>query len=386
MKDFYKKTNKPKTFFAAGLPLRTTAFGQDVLKTHLDWMEYFYARWKRRTGNFLLSEQGDIGGNPVRVEAVPPRFRAASNVQVRGSDSYLPPLWYRNYFFETDREGSVRINGMRCDQNIGMNLKAWGIMSLPDSDGDEHALLVLGTPGGRDSTCLCLFGLSNGDITECRQVIPLGTSLEPLGKLVCFGRHVFIVHNGRLVYFYYSPEMEQLEQVPIGKGPEDMRLKGVVGDVVADGVGNVFWIAGNEVYGFRIGSPSRVTCVGKAMSFETVRLLCTGFFLFVYRREADGKSLCCEAYRTDQGNPVRLNMQFAPGFNMVVGIRDFAVWYLKIPREGTIVPCANNGSERAEEMIQIAGSSVAFCLFGSVIPNARYAGYDEQRNIVVLQR
>ncbi len=368
------------------MQLRSTAYGEEVLGKYLSWLKFFYLSWRRKDTHFLLSAQGDPGANPVRAEGVPPLVRAVPARSVEW-DSHLPPLWYRTWFFETDRVGNLKINGERSPVNIGMDLKAWALMALPEADGGTEALFVIGTPGGKGDAQLSMYGFHEGKLGPCLQSIPLGATFEAFSKLVCLGRHVFAVHGGRLFYFYLSPFTERLEEVCIGEGARDDRVNGVSGTVTADGYGNVFWISRNEVYGMRIGAPSRLVTVGFSINLETVKLVCSDRFLFVYRREKGAfGSLLCEAYRTDCPQPERLEMHFTSGWNSILGVRDVALWYLKTQDgRGTVALCSNEGHERQVSEVETVRAFNWFCLFGNVIAGARYAGYDEHRNIVYIK-
>ena len=80
-------------------------------------------------------------------------------------------------------------------------------------------------------------------------------------KRICFGKHIFVVHNSKLSYYYCNVEKEQLEEVPIGTdgaNSEKAWCMGVSGNIALDRAGGVFWLSERDVYGIRIGSPANL--------------------------------------------------------------------------------------------------------------------------------
>ena len=77
-------------------------------------------------------------------------------------------------------------------------------------------------------------------------------------------------------------------------------------------------------------------------------------------------------------------MRFGPGDNLVLGARGSMLTYVKL-HEGDFSLCENSGEER-KTFLGSGGPAAAFCLFGALIADARYAYFNEARNIVILKR
>jgi hypothetical protein len=217
------------------------------------WQSYFFSEYRADNNNFVISKQRNIRGDEYAIggslfEKTKPKTSSRWGVLSIGGVNY-----------EIAKGGFVMVNGSRSDLNVGSEIKAWAIVSIPISSGCINAFAVISKPVGSDAMCLALYEINKTSPTsKMIASVELEHTMNLDSGLICFGSHIFIVHNSKLSYYYYNIDKERLEEVAIGTdGPnfEKSWCTGVSENISIDRAGRVFWLAEGGVYGFPIGYP-----------------------------------------------------------------------------------------------------------------------------------
>ncbi len=388
IKSFYKVGRREKFFFDPSLGVRTTAYGYRVAESYIQWKKAFTEKWHSRGENFLLSEAGELGGNAVRGgEGVSSLRTLDASARTLGGDSVLPPLWLREKFFEAEKSGALRIGGKPAGINLGAELKAWAILSVPEGDGEREILYVVGKREER--MCLTGYPIDRYGVGKAAgRPIPLKTTLEAKSFLGCFGRHVLLIHGGTLFYYYLSPVTGELERVPLGGGDETSPwCVKARGPVVADDAGRLFWVAGEDVYGFAVGYPKRLFRLEGEAGTEITRIKCFKNVLYLFRKERSGR--VSAVYRVKEVSGALLKQKFNADADddLFLAERGSALQYVKVASKSGRIranPAAWSGeAERVGPSVDLAGGE-AFLYFGALVPDVRYVGQDENKKTVCI--
>lgn len=374
----YNKNHDPKYFFHSKTEVRSTAYGSGVAQSFSDWLDYFYANWNG-DGNFLLSKQASVDGNAVRGNGTYRNVQLLTVAPCRTS-SFLPPLYLRDKLFEVSEGGVLKVNGVQ-QADLGRELKAWALLMLKEKETESATLAVIAKPQPVGSkTCLALYAVEGEKVQpEPYATYPLGATLRSFGNIICFGRHIFICHDGQLQYLYLSP-FGQIEEVPIGSMTHNAGkacCAHVGDDIVTDGK-RVFWIADNTVYGIKIGEPHRLVSFNTDKGVTLSGLSCFDGALYV--KFIFGGHPCCYRYTNDGG-----------GFNRIV-FGEGAEDYVFLNNDYSRLRYLRIAGGAIEEVVRVKEDAVGlriptkcnklFCLDSSVAENVRYVGYGKLGELV----
>lgn len=297
VKRFYKITKTPKVFFSPDLDVRTVAYGENIRREVREWQSYFFSEYRPEKGGFKLFKQGNILGDDYGVggpffgKEKPKESTRHGKLNIGGVE------------YEIAKGGFVLAGGSQSDLNVGSETKAWAIVSVPYNSVYVNAFAVIGKPVGSQTMQLALYEIIRMRPTS-RMIasVELDHTMNLDSGLVCFGRHIFTVHNSKLSYYYYNIEKERLEEVAIGsdgKNSEKSFLSSVSGNITIDRAGRVFWISERDIYGFPIGYPRNLIHIEL-----TARELPLGI-----RANAESLSLYTEDRNSHKKNTFRCRMK-----------------------------------------------------------------------------
>ena len=243
-------------FFHPNIQTRTVAYGESIRREFREWQTYFYAESRADKVGFRLSRQGNISGDDYAIGG--PLF----GKEKPKSLSRHGALSMAGATYEIAKDGIVLANGSPSELRAGTEIKAWAILSIPDEVQSFAAFAVIGKPMGQDAMCLALYEMIGARPTA-RMIasVPLEYTMNLDSGLICFGKHIFVVHNSKLAYYYFNMEKTRLEEVPIGTDGANSDKKwctGIIGNISADSAGRVFWISERDVYGISIGYPANL--------------------------------------------------------------------------------------------------------------------------------
>jgi hypothetical protein len=118
--------------------------------------------------------------------------------------------------------------------------------------------------------------------------VPLAYTMNLDSELICFGKHIFVVHDSKLSYYYYNAEKARLEEVPIGADGANAEKKwciGVSGNIALDRAGRVFWLSERDVYGISIGYPGRLLHIEPSAREIPLGIRANGEELWLYTED-----------------------------------------------------------------------------------------------------
>ena len=206
LKDFYKIKQPNKIFYAKEMQVRSQAYGEEVHKEFADWQAHVLEKRKATGNKFVLSELEDIYG-----------YELQRDVKQR-MDKALAPLSMTGYRFELRPDGHISINGRRSALCVGTEIKAGALFYLPGLRESYSGLAVIGKPEGQEEMRLSVYFWQRGEFeTECFDSVSLAPTLDASSHLFCLGRHIFVIHNSQLDYYYLNVEERRLERVAIGE-------------------------------------------------------------------------------------------------------------------------------------------------------------------------
>lgn len=384
IKCFYKKKPNRKTFFSRNLVFRSTAYGSEVLAEYLSWLKFYNSSLKDKRRHFWLAKQGDISNNNLFGEKV---MGFAEQIKTYKSNSVLTPLFYGNNIYEIDAHGMIAINGKRSGYSVA-EPKAWALTVLPEHSGNTVKLLVLGKSVSQYKMNLILFDVVEGSLSKSAvKSAELEATLEKESFLICFEKHIFAVHNSNLYYFYFNAELGELEQTTIreDKAPESVDCcKRVLPCIVADNDGSIFWCSDNTIYTFAVGAPRRVSVIENLKGKTVTRLQVADGVLFVYTANLSGLNTCYSYTKTEDGyikitfnSNIKQNIVFGKNSNRYrnIAIGENTV-YSDENGKTEQLRILNKGDERKSE---------TYFLYGVVACGIRSAGYDSDRNFVLVE-
>lgn len=397
IKTFYKRRDPYKLVFDRNMKHRSYAYGKDVSLDFIDWRDRFIKRWNKLNDNFLVFEHGDIGANGAKMDiAGEARLESLDGVPVKQKLRYgLQPLWFDNILLETSEEGYITVNGERTDINLGTDLKAWAICPVWDDGILSYSLFVISKPPKSEKTYLSVHKLDKKLAIEPKPAIKieLNSTLDKRSALYCYGRHIFVVHEARLEYYFYTPNENLLEAVPLGDDEpnEDKKctLK-IRSPIVMNSKGYVFWQADNNVYGFPIGYPRRLLCIEGGDRAEVTGIQCYNRYLFVYRRNTVSNEYTSTRYsRADESSPMQSAI-FNTGAisNVFYAERGGLLYYVKITSGFKKFFLTKNDLEQEQTFSQLGlkDADEIFCMNGRIYTDIHYVGYDEQRHLMAIKR
>lgn len=287
IKDFYKRKQPNKFFYAKTMKIRSAAYGEDVRREFIDWLSY-YSNKRNMLGNkFVLSELENPFGNEWGGEVA--------------LDKALAPLAMDGYRFELHADGFVYANGRRTSLYVGKDIKAGSLFYIPRERDTVSGLAVIGKPSGTEEMRLSVYYWQRGDFEkQSFDFAPLASTWDASSHLFCLGRHIFLIHNAELDYYYLNVEENRLERVAIGEdvnNEESPWCKFVESCFVVNGLGDVFWIADQDVYTFPIGYPRKLANIKSNKIEELAHLIGTQDGIMIYKKQRSTNTVICVKYR-----------------------------------------------------------------------------------------
>lgn len=382
IKSFYKRRLPKKVFFVKDMKIRSYAYGKDVYLEFLEWRKHYLERWNRQNSTFLLNERGDIGSNSAKIDTVG-EFRV---VEPKGQrviarkPGVLSPLWFEGMYLETNKDGDLYVNDKKTDIVLGSEIKAWGATAVWFGKIPSFTLFVVGKN-------------KKGDVELRGYPIDQKTGLSPeasvsvgipstLNKshLYCFGRHIFLIHDSRLHYYYYNTDLSRLEEVAIKTDePNEGKpfLANVKNPIVCDANGFVHWQSGNSVYSFPIGFPRRLNEIELGDRNELTGIQCFKHGLFIYRKNKITREFSCLQYNLSVNGAVDGKVfNHGAKYNMFYADKNGLLYYVKVPfaSRRAYVTKYNAGNETVVSEIDISGSDQMFAINGNLYLGCNYIG------------
>ena len=382
IKTFYKSRPPKKVFFNREIKLRSFAYGKEVHNEFLEWRKSFYARWNKLNSNFLLLERGEIGANPVKV-GTSDRIMVAkpkNQREVNRKSGSLAPLWVEDMYLEATRDGDLFINDEKSEIVLGSELKAWGVTAVWESTLPTYTMFIVGKDKhGEVALRAYPFDIKSGPIMQEKASVKLNATINKRSYLYCFGKHIFLVHESTLYYYYYNTDLGRLEEVAI-KTDEPNKDKdfcnNVTGALVCDGAGGIHWQSGNSVFSFTIGYPGRLNCIELGDRHELCGIQCFGEDLYVYRKNKISKEYSCLQYTKIRGEYEGKVFNHGAKSNLFYMEKGGFLYYLKIPALSRRASVIRNsaGNESVLSDIEMSASQDMFCVNGNLYLDCKYVG------------
>ena len=288
-KDFYKREQPHKIFYAKDMKVRSQAYGEKVNQEFLDWQTYVFEKRKTNDKRFVLSELDNLYGYELQDQAA------------HEMDKGLAPLAMDGTRFELRMDGHISINGKRSALCVGTEIKAGSLFHIPGPRETISGLAVIGKPNGLDEMKLSVYFFGRGDFeTQAFDSISLDPTLDASSHLFCLGRHVFLIHNSVLDYYYLNVEERRLERVAIGEDGNNEEFswcKFVSPCFVTNGKGDVFWISDQDVYTFPIGYPRKLVSIKSNKIEKPIHLCGTEDGVVVYRAKRGTDTVVSAKYK-----------------------------------------------------------------------------------------
>ena len=232
-KVFYRKKAAKKTFFSKNMNVRSFAYGPEIWGEFKKWQKYFFEKRAAYHGGLVLSEQENIYGTDVTQQ---------SNVL----DKALAPLRLEGNILELREDRYVWINGQRSSFYAGTEVKAGALFYFLHKDKPVKGLAVIGKTNGEGMQLRLHKWVKDGLQQTPFMSVPLPPTMEASSHLLCLGKHVFLVHNSMLDYYYINLDEKVLERVAIGGDAENETFawcKYVNPNIVTTGEGSIFWMS-----------------------------------------------------------------------------------------------------------------------------------------------
>lgn len=397
IKTFYKRRDQYKLVFDRKMKHRSYAYGKDVSLEFIDWRDRFIKRWNKINDNFFVFEHGDIGANSAKMDVGgETKLESLDGVPTKQKIRYgLTPLWFDGVVLETTEQGYITSNGEKTNINLGTDLKAWAICPVWDDGILSYSLFVISKPPKNEKTYLSVYKLDKKLVIEPTPAIKieLKGTLDKRSALYCYGRHIFVVHEAQLEYYFYTPSENLLEAVPLGDDEPNEGKKCTLkirSQVVVNSKGYVFWQADNDVYGFPIGYPRRLICIEGVDRTETAAIQCYNKYLFVYRRSTVSNEYTCTRYfKADESSPMQAKIFNAGAIrNVFYAERSGILYYVKITSgfRKFLLSKSDLEQEQSFQQLGLKDADNVFCINGRIYPDIDYVGYDEQRHLMAIKR
>ena len=290
-KSFYKLKNPPKMFFDRSVVHRTYAYGEGVRGALIAWQRHFADLRAINPDKCILSAQRGI----YRADTPAPE-----------SDSVLPHLYFDSLRLTVGADGFVHVNGGKGGTYLGTDLKAWAILTLSEPLQKCSYLCVIAGREGDGAQALSLYPLTRrGPEPTATMRVELEQSHFAASHLVCFGRHVFLVHNGKMNYLYFNAEHSVIEEVPIGADAPNAKAahcRHVQPVIVTDTHGSFYWIANETVYSVQCGHPRALITLPAPVYEQTLEIAGGENAVYVKRRNKNTSAITTYRYvRTPDG-------------------------------------------------------------------------------------
>lgn len=283
LKRFYKIKQSPKVFFRPSIETRTLAYGEDVRRELREWQSYFSSEYRAEKSGFKLFRQGNVLGDEYSVGG------SLFGKERPKTASRHGKLALKDVEYEIAKGGVVLVGGSPSELNVGSEIKSWSILSTSGDYEALNAFAVIGKPVGSETMCLALYEIIGArPSAKMLASVPLEYTMNLDSGLLCFGKHIFAVHNSKLSYYYYNSEAGELEEVPIGADGANAEKKwcgGVGGNIVLDRAGRVFWLSEREVFGIMIGYPGRLLHIEPSAREIPLGIRASGEELLLYTED-----------------------------------------------------------------------------------------------------
>lgn len=383
-KTFYKARNRSPVLYRAELQVRSLAYGAEVHDRFVNWRMQYIEEWNKPRQSFLLLEGGDIGANSAKFDGT----EAIRVESVRGKTAFtkerntLHRLWFEGMLLDVNKIGDFTVNEKPGGFTLGTELKAWGAsVEWDEYKRPTYRLFVVSKPTGEDDTFLSVYPVNRGSGPENRVItrVRLPSVLNARSYLYCYGDHVFLIHGGKLMYFYFRSDINALETVAIGENsPNDGKpcCNHVCAPVIADEQGNIYWQSENTVCSFPIGYPSRLRTIQYDEQFNVMGIQCYADMLLVYRLNKFNREFDCLKYLPDgEGGMTESVFNRGSVRNVFYYERNRNVSFVKIPygsyRAFVARYSPQDGTETVVSDFAIDGEPQIFCTDGGI-----YIGYD----------
>ena len=274
-KMFYKKTARQKVFFSKEMNVRSFAHGQAVHEEFIDWQKLFFEKRQAYPNEFMLSTQPDIYGFGLGINE-------------KGIDKSLVRLSIEGNSIELQKDNFIYINGKRSTLYAGSEVKAYAGFYFQHDKRLVKGLAIISKVSNEEGTKLRLFRWNRDTLeSDCFASVALPSTMEANSYLVCLGKHIFLVHNSILDYYYVNIDDKALERVAIGKDTDEVLewCRFVNPAIVTMGQGYVFWWTDDTVYGFSIGYPYRLVKIETNGRERIVRVQGEEDGILVFRKD-----------------------------------------------------------------------------------------------------
>lgn len=273
--------------------IRSFAYGEDVHEAFVKWQKFFSDKKRIYGDGLVLSEQENIFGDVYRPTE--PTL-----------DKGLLPLKMEGNVLQLKADKYVWLNGVRSELYAGVDVKAGALLYFPYKETLVKGIAIIGRRSSDEGLQLRVYRFSKNKLeAHSFASVPLADTMDASSHIVCFGQHVFLVHNSTLDYYYLNMDEETLETVAIGADTENAQsewCKFVNPALITTGDGKIFWIGENAVYGFAAGRPKNLICISCAPSKEIVHVRGDGNAVCVYQRDKNTKEVACVRYEpTENG-------------------------------------------------------------------------------------
>ncbi len=383
IKSFYKRRPVRKVFFVRDMKIRSYAYGNEVHSEFLEWRKNYLERWNRRNSEFLLSERGDIGANAAKIDSVA-EFRVVEPQNQRvilRKQGKISPLWFEGMFLETNKDGDLYINDQKSDIVLGTELKAWGATAVWHGKIPSFTLFVVGkNKSGEVELRGYPIDPKTGIASEPSVAVGISATLNTKSHLYCFGKHIFLIHESKLHYYYYNTDLSRLEEVAIKTDePNDGKafLSNVRNPIVCDSNGFVHWQSENSVYSFPIGFPRRLNEIDLGERNELSGIQCFKDSLFIYRKNKITREFSCLQYNFYCDGAVDGKVfNHGAKYNMFYAEKNGLLYYVKVPfaSRRAYVTKNNAGNESVVSEIDISRSDEMFSINGNLYLGCNYIG------------
>lgn len=327
LKCFYRTIKKEKLFYESKLAMRSSAYGQKVLEEYSEWKKFTDQKCAFSDGKFRMLSSGDVGNNTVIGQKRDVRYVHSCNV----AEERLPGLSINGSVLDIDSNGYIRYDNDRVLYPGGA-VSAWGIVCLPREPMAKYYLAVITSEN--DKCALTVYSIETSVKVNLRVIATtvLPYSYASGSFIVCLGRNIFVIHDGKLGYYYFVPEKQRIETVQIGRGEFNIENGELVSEpLIATDGGYIFWIAGNNVCGFRLGSPSRIRRFGSKPGFDITSLQSYHDVLYVYYRSHKGVETMCYTYSVSGAETLRCELFNEKAiFNLILEDNERQLLYIKV--------------------------------------------------------
>ena len=384
MKTFFKAKPVKKIFFSTDVKIRSYAYGKDILEDFKFWRKKFIDRWNSPRKTFWVMENGSIDGNYAKIDrvgelrVVEPNGNQKCIVKKPGE---LSPLWFDDCYLEVNKYGDIILNGKETDINLGPELKAWGISPMFDRYDISYTLVIFrNNEQGLGELKAYSIDLSNGFSINFECSVTLEATLSRKSNLYCFGRHIFLVSESRLHYYYYNVELSRFEEVAIDRDIPNAQTEccqNITGSLVCDAGGHIFWRSGNCVYFIQIGFPKRLGCIdlGESNSIKNIQTFRDDLYIYCKSRITSEYS-CLRFNASGEGSRAPTLFNKGSRYNLIYAEKNGMLHYVKIPYASRIGFSArmSAGVEKTVSEIDISGVKQMFCVDGDLYLNCSYVG------------